>query len=173
MNVLAALSLVALLTSPAQSTGEKTGMNSVLGISPTTPDFVKEAASSDMFEIQSSQLAAQVSDDATKSFASRMIVDHQKTTGDIKGMVDSGAVKAEIPTQMLSSHQSMLDKLKRLKGADFTKQYHDDQVSAHKDAVSLYQRYAKGGDNAGLKDWVAKTTSILEEHLKMAQEIGK
>jgi putative membrane protein len=27
------------------------------------------------------------------------------------------------------------------------------QVSAHKDAVSLFERYAKGGDNADLKDW--------------------
>ena len=45
-----------LLATPAlaQSIGEKTGMNSTLGISPTTADFVKEAATSDMFEIQSS-----------------------------------------------------------------------------------------------------------------------
>ena len=50
-----------LLAGPAlaQSAGEKTGVNSVLGISPTTPDFVKEVATSDMFEIQSSKLARQ------------------------------------------------------------------------------------------------------------------
>jgi len=51
----------------------------------------------------------------------------------------------------------MLDKLKGLNGADFTKQYDKDQVSAHKDAVSLFQRYAKGGDDAALKDWAGKT----------------
>ena len=40
-----------LLAGPAsaQSVGEQTGVNSTLGISPTTPDFVKEAAISDMF----------------------------------------------------------------------------------------------------------------------------
>jgi hypothetical protein len=50
-----------LLAGPAlaQSAGEKTGVNSVLGISSTTPDFVKEVATSDMFEIQSSKLARQ------------------------------------------------------------------------------------------------------------------
>ena len=37
----------------AQSLGERTGVNSALGITPKTSDFVKEAAISDMFEIQS------------------------------------------------------------------------------------------------------------------------
>jgi len=41
----------------AQSVGEKTGVNSTLGIAPTTADFVKEAAISDMFEIASNKLA--------------------------------------------------------------------------------------------------------------------
>jgi putative membrane protein len=47
------------LTAPAfaQSAGEKTGVNSTLGISPTTADFVKEVAISDMFELQSNKLA--------------------------------------------------------------------------------------------------------------------
>jgi putative membrane protein len=45
-----------LLAAPAlaQSVGEKTGVNSVLGIAPSTTDFIKEAAISDMFELQSS-----------------------------------------------------------------------------------------------------------------------
>lgn len=52
------LALVLLVTpAMAQSVGEKTGVNSTLGISPTTADLVKEAATSDMFEIRSSQLA--------------------------------------------------------------------------------------------------------------------
>jgi putative membrane protein len=43
----------------AQSVGEKTGVNSTLGISPTTADFVKEAAMSDILEIESSKIAQQ------------------------------------------------------------------------------------------------------------------
>ena len=43
-----------LLAGPAfaQSAGEKTGVNSMLGISPSTADFVKEVAISDLFEIE-------------------------------------------------------------------------------------------------------------------------
>jgi putative membrane protein len=48
------------VTAPAaaESLGEKTGANSMLGVAPKTADFVSEAAASDLFEIQSSQLAA-------------------------------------------------------------------------------------------------------------------
>jgi putative membrane protein len=45
------------------------------------------------------------------------------------------------------------------------------QVSAHKDAVSLFERYAKGGDNAKLKDWEGKTLPALQHHLEMAQNM--
>jgi hypothetical protein len=53
----------------AQSTAEKTGVNSVMGVAPKTEDFVLEAASSDMFEIESSKLALERSDEKTKAFA--------------------------------------------------------------------------------------------------------
>ncbi|WP_244482009.1 DUF4142 domain-containing protein [Rhizobium sp. Root1204] len=41
----------------AQSTTEMTGVNSVMSVARKTEDFVLEAASSDMFEIESSKLA--------------------------------------------------------------------------------------------------------------------
>jgi putative membrane protein len=174
-----ALSLIAagVVAAPAyaQSVGEKTGINSALGVTPSTPDFVKQAAMSDMFEIQSSQLAEQKSDDApTKSFAQKMVTDHTKTSSEVKAMVSGGKLKGvELPTDMSPSQKSMLDKLKGLNGKDFTKQYHSDQVSAHKDAVSLFERYGTGGDNPDLKDWANKTLPDLQGHLKMAQDLDK
>src|SRR5947207_10869631 len=118
MRYLASGLALVLLAAPAmaQSVGEKTGVNSALGVAPTTADFVKEAAISDMFEIQSSQLAQERGNASEKPFAATMVKDHQKTSEDIKAMVSSGDVKAELPTALDSSHQSSLDKLKSLKG---------------------------------------------------------
>lgn len=67
----------------------------------------------------------------------------------------------------------MLDKLNSLSGDDFRKQYFSDQVSAHKDAVSLFERYGKGGDNPKLKDWASTTLPTLKHHLEMAQGLYK
>ena len=47
------------------------------------------------------------------------------------------------------------------------------QVSAHKDAVSLFERYSKGGDNPKLKDWAGKTLPTLQHHLDMAETMNK
>src|ERR1700712_5503391 len=163
------------LASPAlaQSAGEKTGVNSTLGISPTTADFVKEVAISDMFEIQSNTLARDKGNAAEKTFASQMVTDHTKTSTELKGLVSSGKVKAELPAALDSPHQSKLDKLKDKTGKDFSSDFDSMQVSAHKDAVSLFERYAKGGDNADLKDWAGKTLPALRHHLKMAQSLDK
>jgi putative membrane protein len=163
-----------LLTGPAlaQSAGEKTGVNSVLGISPTTADFVKEVAISDMFEIESSKLA-QEGNAPEKTFASQMVTDHTKTSTELKSLVSSGKVQAELPTALDSSHQDKLDKLKGESGKDFSSDYDSDQVSAHKDAVSLFNRYAKGGDNSDLRDWAGKTLPALQHHLEMAEGLKK
>lgn len=157
----------------AQSVTEKTGVNSLLGVAPKTQDFVTEAAIGDMFEIQSSRLAAERSDEATKAFAKRMVADHEKTSGELKALVQGGQVKAELPAALDSSHAKKLDTLKGLQGNDFTKQYHSDQAKAHKDAVDLFKRYADGGENAELKTWAAKTLPHLEEHLRLANDLNK
>lgn len=88
-------------------------------------------------------------------------------------MVTSGKVKATIPTAMSSTHQGMLDDLKKLQGEEFTKQYHSDQEDVHEDAVDLFKRYGDEGENAELKAWAAKTRPALEHHLQMATEMNK
>jgi putative membrane protein len=162
-----------LLAAPAlaQSVGEKTGVNSALDIAPTTADFVKEVAISDMFEISSSKLAQDKGNAPEKSFAAQMVADHTKTSTELKGLVSSGKVKVELPAALDSSHQSKLDKLKGESGKDFSSDYDSIQVSAHKDAVSLFERYAKRGDNADLKNWAGKTLPTLKHHLEMAQDL--
>jgi putative membrane protein len=163
------LGVTLLLAGPAfgQSVGEKTGVNSALGVTPKTADFVNEAVTSDMFEIQSSKLAAERTQGDVQTFAQQMVSDHTKTTSELKGLAPTA--KVQIPDRMTSSQQSMLEKLKGLKGKDFAKQYMDDQVSAHKDAVSLFERYGKAGDNEKLKNWASQTLPTLQHHLDMAQ----
>src|ERR1700710_2711012 len=172
--VLAVAVAVALTSSVAlaQSVGEKTGVNSALGIAPKTEDFIKEAAMSDMLEIEAAKVAQQKGNADEKKFAEQMITDHTKTSSELKGMV-SGELTAAIPTALDDSSQKKLDKLKDAKPEDFAGQYDPMQVSAHKDAVSLFERYAKGGDNSKLKDWAGKTLPALQHHLEMAQVMDK
>jgi putative membrane protein len=168
--------LAVLLLSPAvmaQSVGEKTGVNSALGIAPTTADFVKEAATSDMLEISAAKLAEEKGNAEEKKFAAQMITDHTKTSSDLKQLVSSGDVKADIPASLDDASQKKLDKLRDAKPADFASEYDPMQVSAHEDAVSLFERYAKSGDSLKLKDWAGKTLPALQHHLDMAKSMNK
>ena len=73
MRKLLTLAAVALLLSTAafaQSVGEKTGVNSALGISPTTADFVKEVAMSDMTEIAAAKIGQERGNAEEKAFSS-------------------------------------------------------------------------------------------------------
>jgi putative membrane protein len=155
----------------AQSAGEKSGVNSALGVAPKTADFITEAAQSDMFEIQPSQLADAETKGGTLTFAKQMVIDHTKTTNELKGLASSA--DAALPTAMSASQQGMIDKLKGLNGDDFRKQYVSDQVSAHKTAVALFGRYSKGGDDEKLKAWASQTLPALQHHLDMANSLDK
>jgi putative membrane protein len=139
---------------------------------PSTQDFMNKVAISDMFEIQSSQLAlAKQADADTKPFAEKMVQDHQKTSSELKALVDGGKVKGTLPTALDAQHQKMLDELKAKNGKDFDTSYDQIQVKAHQDAVALFDAYAKGGDNSELKGWASRTLLHLREHLSMAEKL--
>jgi putative membrane protein len=55
-------------------------VNSTLGIAPKTEDFIKEAAMSDMLEIEAAKIAQQKGNPTEKTFAGQMITDHTKTS---------------------------------------------------------------------------------------------
>src|SRR3981189_2189677 len=115
MKYVASCVALILLATPAmaQSVGEKTGVNSTLGISPTTADFVKEAAMSDMLEIAAGKIAEDKGNAEEKKFAGQMIADHSKTSADIKSLVGGG--EADIPSSLDDASEKKLDKLRDAK----------------------------------------------------------
>src|ERR1700750_2855553 len=114
----------------AQSAGEQTGVNSALGIAPKTEDFIKEAATSDMLEIDAAKIAEQKGNADEKQFAKQMITDHTKTSSALKDLAPAG-MKSALATTLDDSSQKKLDKLRDAKGEDFAGQYDPMQVSAH------------------------------------------
>jgi putative membrane protein len=139
---------------------------------PSAQDFVNKVAISDMFEIQSSQLALSKEPDAdTKPFADKMVQDHQKTSSELKAVVEGSMVKLILPTTMDFEHQKMLEELKAKSGKDFDTSYDQIQVKAHRDAVTLFEAYSKSGEDSELKAWAGKTLPHLKEHLSMADEL--
>jgi len=134
--------------------------------------FVKEGASSDMFEIKSSELALKVANnEADKQFAQQMIDDHKKVSDQMKSIAESKGFT--VPGEMNSINKTMLDKLTaksdNANKDDFTREYRDLQVQAHEAAVKLFQREADHGDDVDLKKLAADTLPTIKHHLEMAK----
>lgn len=143
-----------------------------VGGAPSAQEFVNKVAISDMFEIQSSQVAlSKQADEDTKPFAEKMVQDHQRTSSELKALVEISIVKLTLPASMDSEHQKMLNELTQKNGKDFDQSYDQIQVKAHRDAVALFEAYSKSGDNPELKSWAAKTLPSLKEHLSMAEKL--
>ncbi len=140
-------------------------------VSATTKKFVTNAAITDMFEIQAGQLAQQKAENpAYKDFAQMTISDHTKTTDQLKKMAPQ-LQGVELPQQMDRTHQAKIDKLNSLAGAAFERQYKQDQIQGHRQAISEFERYAKSGDNAELKQWAEDTLPTLKTHLQHAEAL--
>jgi putative membrane protein len=135
--------------------------------------FVKAVAISDMFEIQSSKLALEKKSRGDRQFARRMIHDHGQTSEQLKRLVADGRVTAPLPTGLDGAHQQMLDQLRNDNGAEFDKAYDQMQLNGHKEAIALFESYARNGDNAALKSWAATTLPHLQEHLALAEKLSQ
>jgi putative membrane protein len=143
-----------------------------VGGTPSTDEFVKTVALSDMFEIESSQLALSKMPDAdTKPFAEKMVQDHQSTSQDLKSLVETGKVKATLPTTLDDKRRKMLDDLRAKNGKDFDQAYDHVQHQAHEEAVDLFQKYSENGDNPDLKAWAGRTLPKLKDHLAMSEKL--
>ena len=143
-----------LLTAPALAVGPASAQQL------SAPDFAKKVAISDMFEIQSGQLAVdKAQNEDVQSFGQEMVDAHTETSEDLRQLVKDENINVELPTQLDQDHQAKLDQLKKSPGNKFDHTYVSQQVQAHQTAVKLFENYSKNGDQEELKEWADDTLS--------------
>jgi putative membrane protein len=136
-----------------------------------TQSFTKSAASANMLEVESSRLAldkAQNKD--VKSFAQMMIDDHTKAGEQMKTAVQNAGLPPPAE-KMTPRHQDMVNKLKQAGDGRFDGQYVALQVKAHDEAVNLFSKYAKNGDNPEMKKFAEATLPTLEKHKSAVEDL--
>ncbi len=141
--------------------------SSLTTASPT--DFMEDAAQGGMAEVELGKLAAQkAKDPEVKKFGQMMVDDHSKAN---KELMDLAKTKNFTPPAGLGSHQSVVDKLKGLSGADFDKAYVDDMVDDHETDVSAFEKQSASGSDPEVKAFAAKTLPTLKKHLEAIKAI--
>jgi putative membrane protein len=136
-----------------------------------TQMFVKETYSSNLFEIQAGQLAAQrAQDDQIKQFARMMVEDHTKANQQLKQAAQSKQI--QVQEQLDPVHQAKLQKLQKLPAQEFGRKYINGQVAGHMVNVLEFQYQSQNLQDPQLKQWATQTLPKLEEHLKHATQIA-
>ena len=133
--------------------------------------YLPGAASGDIFEIRSSQLALQrACDPAVRSFAQMLIADHTRMSGQLLSTARSAGLP-EPPPVLAPHHQQMLDRLNMASAANFDAAYRTEQIAAHEEALTLHRSYADDGDHPALRGVAAQAVPIIEAHLGHAQTL--
>jgi putative membrane protein len=136
------------------------------------PGYMAMAASSDMFEIQSGQLALQMSQNpGVRNFANMIIADHTRSTQMVMAAAQSVGLTPP-PPMMLPAQQAMLDQLRSAgSGPAFDQAFQQIQIQAHQQALMLHQNYAAQGDVPALRAVAAQIVPIVQMHLQQAQAL--
>jgi putative membrane protein len=125
-----------------------------------------------MAEVERAKVAqSKASSPQVKDFASHMVSDHQKANDELTRIANSKGVAPS--TSLSSKDQRELSKLQSRSGADFDREYVKSQVSAHKDAVSLFDSESRRGTDADLKQFAESTLPTIKSHLDMVDKLAK
>lgn len=165
----------AVAQTPAPATGAMTAAPAPMAMTATTPaEFVPMATHSNMFEIMSSEIALEKSQNAeVDEFAQQMITDHTKASEDMQAALQESDAGVEMPTELDERHQGMVDQLEAASAEEFDALYLQMQTQAHEEAVALFESYSTEGEDGPLKEFATATLPTLEMHLEMAQGMAQ
>lgn len=137
-------------------------------MSPTK--FADTVATVDMLEIKLGEVAqTNASLPSVKKFGAHMVESHTQIQAALAKI--AAEEKIALPAKLDSKHQATLKKLSSLKGANFDKAYIPAMVEGHTKVLALFKSVSANCTNPALKKFAKKNTSVIADHLKMAEKV--
>lgn len=135
-----------------------------------TRDFVEEAASSSMMEVELAQLAQQnAQSQEVKDYAQMIENDHQQANERLRSIAQQKNIT--IPESMKDDHRSEIDDLRDKTGQEFDQDYMDKMVSEHEDDISKFEDMREDVQDPDLQSWIDNTLTTLRQHRDEAERI--
>jgi putative membrane protein len=134
--------------------------------------FASKAAQGGMAEVEMGRLAAQrAGDPEVKAFGERMVSDHSKANAELKSIASKKGL--QLPGDLSSEQKSEMDKLTKLSGAEFDKEYMSAMVDDHEEDVKEFETQSKDGNDPDIKTFAGKTLPTLQQHLQLAKSAAQ
>lgn len=165
-SLLAASALGASLPAAAQ-------MHRAMAPRGATMTYVAKAGAGDLYEIQSSQIAARrAHDPRVREFAAMLVTDHQRTTEQVLAAARASGLRPG-PAMLEPAQRQMIRQLERAPAARFDRLYLSQQIPAHRQALMLHQRYARSGDSPALRRVASGAVPVVQAHLAHARRLAR
>jgi putative membrane protein len=133
--------------------------------------FMRDAAQAGAAEIQAAQMAESKDQQGeTRTFAQHMLDDHTKVADQLKQLADSKQVK--LPDGPSLAQKAKLKMIGAGNDSKFDNRYARFNVSAHQDAVKLFQKAANDAKDPDVKAFAQQNLATLQHHLEMAQQLA-
>ena len=134
--------------------------------------LMNAAAAGNMAEVELGKLAVEKAENPeVKKFGQKMIDDHSKALEELKKVAE--LKKTPLPPDILPTQKEAVEKLSKLSGAEFDKEYVKIMVEDHKKDVTAFTAGTKTIGDADVKAFAEKTLPTLKMHLEMIQDIAK
>ena len=118
-------------------------------------NFVKEAAIGGMAEVEMGKVAEQnAQDPQVKEFGNRMVRDHSDANTKLTTIANGKNV--QLPKELDQKHAQMRDKLARLKGAQFDREYMREVVKDHEKDVKEFDRMSRDARDSDVRAFAAR-----------------
>lgn len=118
---------------------------------------------------------ANPSRDITPSSATGATNPNPETSGDMR-KTDPGLKKSDQNkyhnSGMDNNHAKMMERMSKLSGADFDREYIKMEVKEHQKTIALFEKQSRSGRDAELKAFAAKTLPTLREHYQLARDLA-
>jgi putative membrane protein len=134
-------------------------------------EFVNTVAMDGMAEVELGRLAVQkAKSPEVKQFAQRMVADHSKANVELKQLASNKNVT--LPAEPNAQQKADKDRLAKLSGAEFDREYMTMMTAGHDKAVAAFEAEARNGKEVDVKAWSNKTLPTLREHQTLAKQIA-
>jgi putative membrane protein len=134
--------------------------------------YVQLASSSDLFEIQSGELAAtRARSPAVREFAQMLVADHGQTTEQRRAAAKAAGMARTHDWMLPPPMQEMLQALQGASDTAFDQLYLSQQVQAHQAALVLHRNYAQKGDTPTLRASASAAVPVVQRHLDRARQL--
>ena len=155
---------------PEQGFGIDTERTSAAGMEEDTREFITEAGSSSMMEVELAQLAREkAQSQQVKDYAQMIENDHQQANQRLQDLAQQKNIK--IPQSMKEDHREKMEDLREKSGSEFDQEYMDLMVDQHEKDIDKFEDKRDEVQDQELQSWIDNTLTTLRQHKEQAEQI--